>query len=152
MAGSALNANMLIDTGLSINLLSLLGLVHLFFPRARRRTRRFIELQYADQQTGLYERGWDDAYMVLFWIVTFTGLRAAVMDYVLKPFAQWAGIKSSKKIQTRFAEQAWMLLYYVVFWSVGMVSLRIIRPVQESNADLVVFDSTSCTTRHIGST
>jgi hypothetical protein len=60
--------------------------------------------------------------MVLLWIVVFTGLRAAVMDYVLKPFAQWAGV-TNNKTQTRLAEQAWMLLYYIVFWTLGMVSL-----------------------------
>jgi acyl-CoA-dependent ceramide synthase len=50
----------------------------------------------------------------------FTGLRAAVMDYALTPFAKMRGIKTQKDT-TRFAEQAWLLVYYSVFWTLGMV-------------------------------
>ena len=42
------------------------------------------------------------------------------MDYVLTPLAAWAGIER-KKARVRFAEQAWILLYYGAFWSCGMV-------------------------------
>jgi acyl-CoA-dependent ceramide synthase len=77
-------------------------------------------MSYFDSTNGMYSRGWDDMYLVFFWIVVFTGMRAAVMDYVIKPFARWGGI-SSTKARTRFAEQGWMLLYYIVFWSLGMV-------------------------------
>lgn len=59
--------------------------------------------------------------MVFYWIVLFTGLRASLMDYVLKPFAQWAGVEKKKDL-VRFSEQAWLLIYYSVFWSIGMVS------------------------------
>jgi hypothetical protein len=45
--------------------------------------------------------------MVFYWIVVFTGLRAAVMDYLLTPFAKKAGAKTERD-QTRFAEQAWL--------------------------------------------
>lgn len=58
--------------------------------------------------------------LVGFWIIVFTGLRAAVMDYVLIPFAQKGGI-GKRKAQIRFAEQAWLFLYYTLFWSLGMV-------------------------------
>jgi hypothetical protein len=58
--------------------------------------------------------------MVSYWIVVFTGLRAAVMDYVLMPFAKNGGVKTPRD-QTRFAEQAWLLIYYSVFWTIGMV-------------------------------
>ncbi len=50
----------------------------------------------------------------------FTGLRAAVMDYILVPIAQMAGILKKKEI-VRFAEQAWIFVYYTAFWSLGMV-------------------------------
>jgi very-long-chain ceramide synthase len=60
-------------------------------------------------------------YLVSFWVVIFTGLRTVVMDYLLTPFAKWGGIRS-KKGQTRFVEQGWSLLYYCVFWTLGMVS------------------------------
>lgn len=41
------------------------------------------------------------------------------MDYILAPFAQRAGIHK-KKAKVRFAEQAWILLYYGPSWGIGM--------------------------------
>ena len=58
--------------------------------------------------------------MVFYWIVVFTGLRAAVMDYVLVPLALRGGIEK-KKDKIRFAEQGWMFLYSGAFWLFGMV-------------------------------
>ena len=89
-------------------------------PRARRHTRKFFELSYRNDETGNYAQGPNDVAMVVYWIVVFTGLRAAVMDYCLVPFAKWGGVKG-KKDTMRFAEQAWLLLYYALFWSLGMV-------------------------------
>ena len=43
--------------------------------------------------------------MVFCWIVIFTGLRAAVMDYLLVPLVQGAGV-GWKKEMFKFAEQA----------------------------------------------
>jgi acyl-CoA-dependent ceramide synthase len=106
--------------GLSINLLVLLGLTHLCLPKARPQTRKFLELSYQNPSSAEYALGWNDSYMVLYWIVLFTGLRASAMEYVLIPFAQWANIEKKKDL-TRFAEQAWLLIYYSVFWSIGMV-------------------------------
>ncbi|KAF1988860.1 longevity-assurance protein-like protein [Aulographum hederae CBS 113979] len=105
--------------GLSVNLLLLLALTHIFFPRARRRTRKFFEMSYYDPSTGLYTQGVDDFYVVALWVVIFTGLRCAIMDYVLKPFAEWGGLKS-KKTLVRFAEQGWLIVYCSFFWSLGM--------------------------------
>ncbi|KAL9085178.1 MAG: hypothetical protein Q9165_007709 [Trypethelium subeluteriae] len=105
--------------GISVNLLLLLCLTHVSFPRARRHTRKFFELSYYDSTKGLYTQGWDDLYMVAFWLVIFTGLRVAVMDYVLSPFAQLWGIQK-KKTRVRFAEQAWLLCYDTPSWSLGM--------------------------------
>jgi acyl-CoA-dependent ceramide synthase len=106
--------------GLAVNLLMLLFLTHLSFPRARRHTRKFFELSYFNPESGEYCAGWNDAWMVFYWIIVFTGLRAAVMDYLLTPFAKKAGAKTERD-QTRFAEQAWLLIYYSVFWTLGMV-------------------------------
>ncbi|TAQ84549.1 hypothetical protein B7494_g7127 [Chlorociboria aeruginascens] len=108
--------------GLSVNLLMLLALTHMCFPRARRHTRKFFELSYYNPESGGYCAGWNDAFMVFYWIVVFTGLRAAVMDYVLIPLSQHGGVKA-ERIQTRFAEQAWLLIYYSVFWTLGMYIL-----------------------------
>ncbi|RDL40824.1 Uncharacterized protein BP5553_00803 [Venustampulla echinocandica] len=108
--------------GLSLNLFLLLTLTHLSFPRARRHTRKFFELSYFNSESGEYCAGWNDAWMVLFWIVVFTGLRAAVMDYILMPFAKKGGVKTQRD-QTRFAEQAWLIVYYCCFFPLGMYIL-----------------------------
>ncbi|KAI9683275.1 MAG: sphingosine N-acyltransferase lag1 [Bathelium mastoideum] len=105
--------------GISVNLALLLFLTHISFPRARRRTRTFFELSYYDSTTGKYTQGWDDLYLVSFGIVLFTGLRVAVMEYVMMPLAQIGGIEK-KKARIRFAEQAWLLLYAAIIWSWGM--------------------------------
>ncbi len=74
-----------------------------------------------DPSDNTYIQTWDDAYYVFFWVVVFTGARAATMDFVLKPFAEWGGIQT-KKGRTRFAEQGWLFVYYSGFWTLGMVS------------------------------
>ncbi|KAG9244027.1 TLC domain-containing protein [Calycina marina] len=107
------------QTGLSINLLMLLALTHLCFPRARRHTRKFFELSYYNAATGEYCSGWNDAFMVFFCITVITGLRATVMDYVLTPFAKKYGVKTTRD-QTRFSEQAWLLVYLSFVWPLGM--------------------------------
>ena len=91
------------------------------FPRARRHTRKFFELSYYNPESGEYCAGWNDAWLVFYWIVIFTGLRAAFMDYVLRPLARKGGVKNARD-ETRFAEQAWLMIYYSVFWTLGMVS------------------------------
>lgn len=42
------------------------------------------------------------------------------MDYILLPWARRVGIDNKKKA-LRFAEQAWLIVYYAFFWNVGMV-------------------------------
>ena len=109
-------------SGLAVNLVMLLALTHLCFPRARRHTRKFFQLSYYNPSSGKYAIGWNDLPLVFYWIVVFTGLRAAVLDYILEPLAQIAGI-DKKKVKVRFAEQAWIFIYSTAFWSLGMVSL-----------------------------
>src|SRR4051812_9055143 len=98
----------------------LLALTHMCFPRARRHTRKFFDLSYYNPDSGEYCSGWNDAWMVTYWIVLFTGLRAATVDYALIPLAKNGGVKTGRD-QVRFAEQAWLLIYYAVFWTLGMV-------------------------------
>jgi len=50
----------------------------------------------------------------------FTGLRVFVMEYIMSPLAEKGGIHK-KKERIRFAEQAWIYVYYGLFWSLGMV-------------------------------
>lgn len=42
------------------------------------------------------------------------------MEYALAPFAKYMGISKKKEV-TRFAEQAWLVLYCTMFWSLGFV-------------------------------
>ncbi|KAH6718484.1 TLC domain-containing protein [Leptodontidium sp. MPI-SDFR-AT-0119] len=105
--------------GLSVNLLMLLSLTHMCFPRARRHARKFFELSYYNADSGAYRAGWNDAWMVFFWIVVFTGLRAAVMEYILTPLAKKGGVKTQRD-QTRFAEQAWLWIYATSAWTLGL--------------------------------
>ncbi|KAF2104568.1 longevity assurance proteins LAG1/LAC1, partial [Rhizodiscina lignyota] len=105
--------------GISVNLLLLLILTHGLFPRARPLTRKFYELSYHDASTGKYTQGWDDLCFVVFWVVVLTGLRAALMDYILKPAARAGGIRKSR-VRLRFAEQAWIGIYPTGSWSLGM--------------------------------
>jgi len=102
----------------------LLALTHLCFPRARRHTFKFFCLSYYNKETGQYYSGWNDAFVVFFCITVFTGLRAAVMDYILLPLAKKGGVKTARD-QTRFCEQAWLLVYLSFTWTLGMVSFQI---------------------------
>lgn len=98
----------------------LLALTHICFPVARRHTRKFFKLSYYNAETQQYRAGWNDIWMVTFWVVAFTGLRATVMDYILTPIAKKMGVKTLRD-EVRFAEQSWLILYYLVFWPIGMV-------------------------------
>jgi very-long-chain ceramide synthase len=102
-------------------LITALFFCHLCVPGVQQYTRKFFKLAYYDPDLGLYAKGADDIYVVVYWIVLFTGLRAAAMDYVFKPWAERGGVPS-KKGRVRFAEQAWQMLYYGIFWSIGFVS------------------------------
>ncbi|KAL8821073.1 MAG: hypothetical protein Q9223_000835 [Gallowayella weberi] len=105
--------------GLAANLLALLMMTHACFPRARSHTRKFWQMSYYNPTSKKYALGWDDSFLVVFWLVLFTGLRAVVMDSVLTPLAHMLGL-NDKKEKTRFAEQAWVLIYDTTFWSLGM--------------------------------
>jgi acyl-CoA-dependent ceramide synthase len=107
-------------TGIAVNLLALLFLTHISFPRARSRTTKFFQLSYYNPETKMYGCGTDDLPYVLFWTVVFTGMRVVVMEYVLDPLARLGGIKSRKGLD-RFKEQAWLIVYYTASWSLGMV-------------------------------
>jgi acyl-CoA-dependent ceramide synthase len=109
--------------GLSINVLMLLVLTHVCFPSLRSSTIQYFTLSYYDAQTGLYNPGWQDLKFVSLCIIVFTALRAAAMDYALVPMARKCGIHK-KKATIRFAEQAWLVLYYATFWSLGTVRIH----------------------------
>ncbi|KAJ2742438.1 Sphingosine N-acyltransferase lag1 [Coemansia sp. BCRC 34301] len=68
---------------------------------------------------GRYSRGELDAYFILHWAIAFTLIRATIMYKVLEPFAKWYGVKSTRKI-TRFAEQGWLTIYYILSNAAGL--------------------------------
>ena len=108
------------ELGLSLNLLALLFLSHACIPKARDYTTKFFHLSYYNDKTGKYATGFDDGYLIAFFIVLFTGLRAGTMEYILAPLGRLNGISKRKDV-TRFSEQAWLLVYYAVFWPMGVV-------------------------------
>ncbi|KAF3768876.1 longevity assurance proteins LAG1/LAC1 [Cryphonectria parasitica EP155] len=105
--------------GFSLNLLALLFCAHYLLPRSQAYTSKFFTLQYYNEQSQKYGLGFDDTYYVFFVVVLFTGLRAATMEYILAPFANYLGLRKKKEV-TRFSEQAWLVIYCVVFWSLGV--------------------------------
>ncbi|KAK6335911.1 sphingosine N-acyltransferase lag1 [Orbilia blumenaviensis] len=81
-------------------------------------TSKFWTPSYYNPQTGMYGKGIDDAYLVLFWVTMLTMLRACLVDYIAKPWARSQGI--SKKGCMRFSEQLWSMVYYIISFSIGM--------------------------------
>ncbi|KAI5479282.1 longevity-assurance protein [Pseudohyphozyma bogoriensis] len=85
---------------------------------------RFIFLSFRKPgDENLYYKGRDDAYLITFYFIFFWFLRDASMRWLLQPIARRAGIKTKRNL-TRFAEQGWALLYYIVFWSLGMYIMQ----------------------------
>ncbi|KAF1945581.1 longevity assurance proteins LAG1/LAC1 [Clathrospora elynae] len=105
--------------GISVNLLSLLVLTHMIFPRARSRTTKFFQMSYYNPDTNLYGCGTDDLPFVILWTVVFTGLRVSVMEYLLDPLARLGGVRTKKGLD-RFKEQAWLIIYDTSMWALGM--------------------------------
>ncbi|KAI8723829.1 TLC domain-containing protein [Fusarium sp. LHS14.1] len=105
--------------GLSFNLLALIFLAQTFIPKAREHTYKFFNLSYYNPKSGQYRIGFDDAYFIAFCIILFTGLRAGIMEHVLAPIGKFQGITNRKSL-TRFSEQAWLMVYYTVFWPWGV--------------------------------
>lgn len=98
----------------------LLAATHLLSPQLRPWVRKFYAPMYYNPETGNYGKGPEDLYLVSFWIVLFTLLRSTILDYVFVPLAKRGGITTQRAL-VRFSEQAWLVLYYSIFWGVGMV-------------------------------
>ncbi|OXG32937.1 acyl-CoA-dependent ceramide synthase [Cryptococcus neoformans Ze90-1] len=120
------------------------SLLHSYVPQS---LRPFVTLSYPitdplahpSAQT-LYDKGPQDACLVLFWALAFTLLREAFMKGVFSPFMriclpsppQVKGqereyAKARKKREhtvTRFAEQGWSWLYCSIYWTFGVIVLR----------------------------
>jgi hypothetical protein len=108
-------------TAFCFNLIAILAIAHIAIPIARPYTAKLFKLSYYNPNTGNYGIGHDDFYFIAFSNVLLTGLRAGCMQYLLAPLAKQLGISKKKEI-VRFSEQVWMLMYYNVFWPLGMVT------------------------------
>ncbi|KAK3988253.1 sphingosine N-acyltransferase [Cladorrhinum sp. PSN332] len=107
------------QAGLAFHTVAPLLLAHICMPAARRFTSKFFELSYYNPNTGKYGAGHDDLCFIALCVVVCIGIRAALMRHVLSPLGRHWGVKNTKDA-TRFAEQGWMLAYYIVFWPFGM--------------------------------
>ena len=106
--------------GLSLNIVLFVGMSYAFFPSLRSKMSAFFSLSYpVSTKSGLYGQGTRDMYLVASFIVFFTGLRAFALDYLLLPLAGWCGI-DKKKGKVRFAEQFYIMVYYIIYWAWGV--------------------------------
>jgi acyl-CoA-dependent ceramide synthase len=103
--------------GLCVNAMLVVLISYFLFPDLRDKTGGFFMLDYPVD--GLYGIGPQDLKLVLGFMVFFTAIRAASLDYLLKPLAARLGITKTKT-QMRFAEQSYMIFYYTVYWFWGL--------------------------------
>lgn len=109
------------ETDLSFNLMAVLLFVHSCLPKARPYTSMFFSLSHYNPSTGNYGAGSGDFFFLAHCVILFTGLRACFIEYLLEPLAKHWGVVKKKEL-TRFSEQAWLLCYYSIFWTLGVVS------------------------------
>jgi acyl-CoA-dependent ceramide synthase len=107
-----------------LKIISAIILSYLVNPTPQNPFSKFLFISYPVQKSPSdeiqYEKGyWDIAYIV-FWIIVLTFVREFTMQYLLKPFALCAGIKT--KSLTRFMEQGYIFIYCLISTSVGSVS------------------------------
>ena len=121
--------------GLSVNLMLLTCLTYVCFPSLRNTTAAFFWLSYPSSTTpGMYAPGPGDLYLVVTFVVLFTGVRAFCLDYLLMPLAARCGI-AKRKDRTRFAEQSYMMTYYFTYLSWGVYLFASATPSSVANLD-----------------
>ncbi|KAI1941593.1 hypothetical protein LOZ57_005578 [Ophidiomyces ophidiicola] len=104
--------------GISLTVLTMIFAVHNLYPSLKPYTAPLLSLPHYLPAKGTYVQGMDDVYFILSSMIAFTAVRAIAIDWVLRPIALQLGLKSKNSL--RFAEQGWLLVYYVVFWSYGL--------------------------------
>ncbi|KAF2730156.1 longevity assurance proteins LAG1/LAC1 [Polyplosphaeria fusca] len=102
---------------ISLTILALLAWASVVFPS--RHTHNLYTLSHYDEPSQSYTPGRDDWAYVLPWLFVFTGLRSAVMDYVLRPLAIRGGVRKPVALE-RFSEQGWLAIYYTLSFGAGM--------------------------------
>lgn len=121
--------------GISLTIFSMLLAIHNLYPSLRPYTTPFFQLSYYDPSKDSYVQGLDDVYFVISGAIAFTAVRAIIIDWIFQPVARFLGLKK-KKASVRFAEQAWLILYYGFFWSFGMVSIHPRYPISCPNRSI----------------
>ncbi|KAF3491966.1 TLC domain-containing protein [Arthroderma uncinatum] len=104
--------------GGSLSILAAILAVHTFVPSLRAYTTPYLELPHYHAETGKYTQGLDDVYFIISSMLGFTATRAIVIDWLFYPIATQLGLRHKQAV--RFAEQGWLLVYYLAFWTYGM--------------------------------
>lgn len=81
---------------------------------------KFIYLSYLNPVNGLYLKGNDDIYFVIFAVLVWLTLRELCIKYFWTPIGRLLGLESNSTKLIKFAQQGWNLIYYAVFWSIGV--------------------------------
>lgn len=103
--------------GLSINAMLVVTMSYFLFPELQDKAGGFFILSYL--RDGEYGIGPRDLMLVLGFIVFFTAVRAAALDFLLMPLAGRLGV-AKIRTRVRFAEQSYMIIYYTLYWSWGL--------------------------------
>lgn len=104
--------------GFCINIILVVLISYYLFPELRGRMGGFFMLSYPSDD--LYGIGPQDLKLVLGCVVFFTAARAAILDHVSGPLAAKLGVIKTET-RTRFAEQSYIIVYYTLFWSWGLL-------------------------------
>ncbi|WEW55537.1 TRAM superfamily transporter protein [Emydomyces testavorans] len=115
---SSQSTNAMCLAGVSLTILTMIFAIHNLYPSLRPYTSPLLSLPHYRSANGTYVQGLEDISFMMSLIVAFTAIRAIAIDWILLPIAHQLGLKS--KTAVRFAEQGWLLVYYIVFWSYGM--------------------------------
>lgn len=102
-----------------LTVLSALGTIHVLFPQ-QSYTEKFFSLSHFNRQTSLYNKGPGDWPFVVTWILFITLLRAVLMRFLFRPIFNLLAPHPTRRIATRFAEQAWSVWYYSISFAIGL--------------------------------
>lgn len=90
-----------------------------FIPETQPWASKFIFSTNVDRTTNTTRISKYDAFIVIFAIIGLTFVRAALVEFVLKPLAIFLNFKTRKSI-FRFIEQSWAFIYYLSTFTFGM--------------------------------
>jgi very-long-chain ceramide synthase len=105
-----------------LTVLTALTTVHLLIPQSY--TAKFFSLSHFNPSTQLYNKGSSDWPFVITFVLIFTFVRAVLMRYVFSPIFYRIAPHATLRTATRFAEQAWSLLYYSISFMIGLYIIR----------------------------